>query len=290
MQNALKIGGPWAIVLLILAGAMVAAAGPASAGDRVPPAMPMGAQATPPIGFIAMCSRQPASCEDRPAGGPVPKTRSTVAASPEAGPYGRYFWQVALSPDAPAARLSSRFQRPAPARRPASGFGRTDWSIPAAPTVAFAGSAGRPGSASTTSSPSWMLESTRASWRQLNRVNRQVNRAIRERSDLASTGLADQWSLPIIDGRLEGDCEDFALEKRRLLIEGGVDPRALSIALVRTRSGESHAVLLVSTDTGEFVLDNLSPWITLWSRLDYRWVQRQVPGQPTRWVTVPVQA
>jgi len=212
-----------------------------------------------------------------------------VASSPEAGPYGRYFWQVALASDAPAARLSSRFQRPAQAIRSTSGFGRTARSMPVGSTMSVVPPADRPGAAAP--SPSiWALESTRATWRQLNRVNRQVNRAIRERSDLATTGLADQWSLPIVDGRLEGDCEDFALEKRRLLIEGGVDPRTLSIALVRTRTGESHAVLLVSTDRGEFVLDNLSPWITLWSRLDYRWVQRQVPGNPTRWVSVPTEA
>jgi predicted transglutaminase-like cysteine proteinase len=47
-----------------------------------------------------------------------------------------------------------------------------------------------------------------------------------------------------------------------------------------------HAVLIVSTDQGDYVLDNLSPWIKGWQDVNYTWIERQVPGQPLRWANV----
>jgi predicted transglutaminase-like cysteine proteinase len=117
----------------------------------------------------------------------------------------------------------------------------------------------------------------------LNAVNRDVNRAIAPRNDLGPTDL---WTLPLADGSAAGDCEDYVLEKRRALAAAGLPPEALSIAVVRTRSGETHAVLVVDTDAGELVLDNRSQWIAPWSSLDYRWVKRQSRSDPASWVRV----
>lgn len=117
----------------------------------------------------------------------------------------------------------------------------------------------------------------------LSAVNQEVNRAIAPRSDGFA---ADVWSLPLADGSAVGDCEDYVLEKRRALAARGVPPETLSIAVVRTRSGESHAVLLVDTDAGELVLDNRSPWIGLWTEPDYRWIKRQSPADPGAWVRI----
>ena len=61
---------------------------------------------------------------------------------------------------------------------------------------------------------------------------------------------------------------------------------ALTIAIVRTRQGEGHAVLLVATDQGEYVLDNLSPWAMPWRQVGYQWLKRQAPGQPLTWVSI----
>lgn len=120
----------------------------------------------------------------------------------------------------------------------------------------------------------------------LNAVNREVNTAITPAHDLADGRHGDIWSLPLLDGRRTGDCEDYVLEKRRALVAQGVDAEALSIAVVRTRSGESHAVLLVDTDAGELVLDNRSHWISAWTEADYRWVKRQAPGDLSSWVRI----
>ncbi|MFN5618370.1 MAG: transglutaminase-like cysteine peptidase [Brevundimonas sp.] len=127
------------------------------------------------------------------------------------------------------------------------------------------------------------LTLARADWRRVQRINREVNRAIRHREDSAVYGRPDQWALGEAG---VGDCEDYALAKRAALIQAGVPARALSIALVETRRGESHAVLLIDTDKGAMVLDNLSPWIRRWDQTPYTWIARQTPGDPLTWRAV----
>jgi predicted transglutaminase-like cysteine proteinase len=125
----------------------------------------------------------------------------------------------------------------------------------------------------------------RENWALLNRVNRSVNRSIRQASDQSVFGQADYWQAPTRAGAY-GDCEDYVLAKRQALIAAGVPAAALSIAIVETRWGESHAVLLVAGNTGEVVLDSLSSWISRWDRVDYTWRERQAPGQVFEWVTI----
>ena len=52
-----------------------------------------------------------------------------------------------------------------------------------------------------------------------------------------------------------------------------------------TRRGERHAVLVVAFESGDVVLDNLTPWPTPWADLGYTWIQRQVAGS-NAWTTV----
>ena len=52
--------------------------------------------------------------------------------------------------------------------------------------------------------------------------------------------------------------------------------------------GKCHAVLIVGTDQGDYVLDNLSPWIKGWQEVNYTWIERQVPGKPLRWANVTI--
>ena len=125
----------------------------------------------------------------------------------------------------------------------------------------------------------------RAGWKLVNGVNRRVNRSVRQTADSRLYGVEDFWTLP---GAGRGDCEDFVLAKREALIEAGVPAEVLSIAIVETRWGESHAVLLLASDRGEYVLDSLSPWVSRWDRLDYAWKERQRPGHPFDWVTAAI--
>ena len=74
------------------------------------------------------------------------------------------------------------------------------------------------------------------------------------RSPTSSTGAwSRRWNYPD-DGY--GDCEDYVLLKRRMLMQAGWPRQALLITVVRDKQGDGHAVLTVKTDKGEFILDN----------------------------------
>jgi predicted transglutaminase-like cysteine proteinase len=121
---------------------------------------------------------------------------------------------------------------------------------------------------------------------QLNRVNQRINQAIRYVPEEIISGDKDNWRLPLLLGNAAGDCKAYALEKRRALLEEGLPLADLSIAIVLTQRGETHAVLLVTTDQGELVLDNLSPWVRPWRDAPYRWLRRQAPGRQLQWVNL----
>ena len=55
-----------------------------------------------------------------------------------------------------------------------------------------------------------------------------------------------------------GDCEDYALAKRDALIAAGIGSANALLATGVLPSGEYHAVLIVTTKRGDFVLDNLT--------------------------------
>jgi predicted transglutaminase-like cysteine proteinase len=90
-------------------------------------------------------------------------------------------------------------------------------------------------------------------WLTIVGVNERANRAILAVTDQDHWGEVDRWDYP--DDGL-GDCEDIQLLKRRLLIEAGLPRRALRMAVVIDEQGAGHAVLMVRTDRGEFILDN----------------------------------
>lgn len=118
---------------------------------------------------------------------------------------------------------------------------------------------------------------------QLDAINRHINRTIRAVSDQVAFGKAEYWTIPR-GANAVGDCEDYVLAKREALIEAGTPAQALSIAVVRTRRGDLHTVLLVATAEGEVVLDNLSQWIVSWREAPYTWHQRQARGSALTWI------
>jgi predicted transglutaminase-like cysteine proteinase len=77
-----------------------------------------------------------------------------------------------------------------------------------------------------------------------------------------------------------GACHSFALLKRRLLMQAGWSRQALLMTIVHELDGEGHAVLTVKTDRGEFILDNLTDDILLWSKTPYRYYKRQSQDDP----------
>ena len=132
------------------------------------------------------------------------------------------------------------------------------------------------------SSPKDVVLTTKA-WKELGAVNRRVNDTIKPMTDLDHYGVVEKWVYPD-DGF--GDCEDYALLKRRMLIEGGWPREALLMTVVREQNGDGHAVLTIKTDRGEFVLDNQNDAVLLWSDTPYRFIKRQSQFDPNAWVSL----
>jgi predicted transglutaminase-like cysteine proteinase len=118
-------------------------------------------------------------------------------------------------------------------------------------------------------------------WTDLVKVNAWVNDAVKPMTDMEHWGVVERWSYPD-DGY--GDCEDYVLLKRRMLMQAGWPREALLITVVRDKKGDGHAVLTVKTDRGEFILDNQEPEILPWNKTGYRFVKRQSQSDPNMWV------
>lgn len=121
----------------------------------------------------------------------------------------------------------------------------------------------------------------------LDEVNRSVNRAIKPMTDLELYGVSEYWTLP----DTKGDCEDYALMKRQVLMQRGWPASALLMTVVRDEKGDGHAVLTARTAQGDFVLDNKVDDVKLWNKTGYEFVMRQSFINPRIWVSLdPAQA
>jgi predicted transglutaminase-like cysteine proteinase len=132
------------------------------------------------------------------------------------------------------------------------------------------------------SEPRDVVLSTKA-WKDLARINKWVNDTVKPITDLEHWGVVERWNYPD-DGY--GDCEDYVLLKRRMLMQAGWPRQALLVTVVRDKRGDGHAVLTVKTDKGEFILDNQNEDILLWSDTGYRFVKRQSQSDPNTWVAL----
>lgn len=121
---------------------------------------------------------------------------------------------------------------------------------------------------------------TQENWKKILQVNYDVNAAIEPLTDMDIYGVEERWAYP----RSVGDCEDYVLLKRKLLMKAGLSPSDLLITVVLQPNGEGHAVLTVRTDRGDFVLDNMRNKVLLWSETEYRFLKRQSSRDAGKWV------
>ena len=251
--------------------------------------MPLITAAAAPAGFLAMCQRLPRECR---ASGEVDDARIQREARTR-------YWREAFghtNTPTPASDERPReaetttgadlaphamgFDDLATDATPDVELGLIAWAAQDADTGAFQNNA-----SATSGEPSQTLTMTADLWALVRGVNQQVNRNIRAVSDAAHYGQTDYWALQSGQNQ-SGDCEDYAMTKRHQLIEAGIPADTLTFAIVRTSWGELHAVLVLATDEGDMVLDNLTPWIVRWDKTSYRWIERQMPGQPLEWRSI----
>ncbi|PPD43169.1 MAG: transglutaminase [Methylocystis sp.] len=122
-----------------------------------------------------------------------------------------------------------------------------------------------------------------AAFRKIARINSWVNKNTDPVSDNDHWGAVDEWDYPS-DGK--GDCEDYALLKRHMLLEEGFPREALLLTVVKDKNGDGHSVLTIRTNRGEFVLDNLNDQIKPWTSVPYRFVKRQSQHNQNVWVSI----
>jgi predicted transglutaminase-like cysteine proteinase len=119
-------------------------------------------------------------------------------------------------------------------------------------------------------------------WNLLYQVNTYVNGKIAPVSDQDLYGEPEYWAYPSD----AGDCEDYLLLKRRYLQGLGFPAEALLITVVLDEKKEGHAVLTVTTEAGDYILDNRRNEILRWSDVDYAFLKRQSPRDPRAWLTL----
>jgi predicted transglutaminase-like cysteine proteinase len=127
------------------------------------------------------------------------------------------------------------------------------------------------------------LAMTNRIWVLLNQINLWTNRAIEPVSAMEHWGVINQWDYPV-DGK--GDCNSYALMKRKLLLESGLPRQALLMTVVRDLHGDGHMVLSIRTTRGDFILDNLVDEIRPWSETGYHFIKRQSQEDPNTWVEI----
>jgi predicted transglutaminase-like cysteine proteinase len=266
--------------------------------------MTSGTAAPAPAGFLRFCARMPAQCGLEALGDLQPGPDEAAISHALTA---RYYWprvfphcRTALDLPTPTSGGPRRFFRPsAPSADWSQIFRLTPAALaaarapdapsvsasPASATVADAGPIGAEDAAvlaaaiEETTQPVVPLSADGALLARLTEVSRRVNRAIRYVPEQRVSGDADTWRLPLSPGeRAAGDCKAYVLEKRRALIEDGVAPSNLSIAIVQTPWGETHARLLAITDHGKRVLDSLSERVRPWRQVRYTWLARQGLG------------
>jgi predicted transglutaminase-like cysteine proteinase len=127
------------------------------------------------------------------------------------------------------------------------------------------------------------VDLTPAGYDVLDRVNRWVNETIEPMRAIDHWGVINQWDYPV-DGK--GDCNSYALLKRKILLEKGFPRQALLMTVVRDLNGDGHMILTVKTNKGDLILDNLVDEVRVWNDTGYRFIKRQTQEDPNVWVAV----
>jgi predicted transglutaminase-like cysteine proteinase len=125
-------------------------------------------------------------------------------------------------------------------------------------------------------------------WKQLVTINSLANSNIEGLADtehyrLKALNIPNWWTYPD-DGK--GNCNDYVLLKRRLLIEAGWPKAALLMTVVLDHQGAGHLILTVKTNAGDLILDNLNTEIVRWDETGYTFLKRQSPANPNVWLAL----
>ena len=119
-------------------------------------------------------------------------------------------------------------------------------------------------------------------WNDINQVNTFVNSSIKPSSDIDLYHITEFWAYPTT----AGDCEDYVLLKKRLLVKLGFNSDELLITVLLDEHGEGHAVLTVLTQNADLILDNRRDEVLSANQTNYKFLKRQSQHDPKQWVSL----
>lgn len=106
----------------------------------------------------------------------------------------------------------------------------------------------------------WQSDIRRFEGQSMKQMARNVNNLVNQKPyilDKNNWGKSDYWATPVEFLKRGGDCEDFAIAKYTALRSLGFPEERLRVAIVQdTQKNIPHAVLVVYTDQGAYILDN----------------------------------
>lgn len=116
----------------------------------------------------------------------------------------------------------------------------------------------------------------------LQQVNTEGNTKITWKSDINVYGKPEYWDMPCeSNGKLYDDCDGYAIWKMHRLIELGLPSTPLIFATAYDETKTYHAILIVMTDKGDFVLDNRNADVKTVTQLQaagYNFISRTAVG------------
>jgi predicted transglutaminase-like cysteine proteinase len=123
---------------------------------------------------------------------------------------------------------------------------------------------------------------TEQRWEEMLTINHGVNHLVLPVTDLKNYAVLEYWTYP--DNGF-GDCEDYVLLKRRMLLQSGWPSSQLLIATVLDEYITGHAVLIVRTSRADYVLDNMTDDVLPWDQTTFkRYLKLQSKSDPNKWV------
>lgn len=101
-----------------------------------------------------------------------------------------------------------------------------------------------------------MLTLTPEMWKIIEEVQREGNKIVWQ-DDKDTWDKVELWEFPKeVRGKQYEDCDGISLWKMRALIERGIDKDFLTLVVCKTEDDFGHAILCVTTDRGDYFLDN----------------------------------
>jgi predicted transglutaminase-like cysteine proteinase len=122
-------------------------------------------------------------------------------------------------------------------------------------------------------------------WSELLKIDMLANHTIYGVADndhygIYKLGIINWWTYPD-DGK--GNCNDYVLLKKKLLVEAGWPASSLLLTVVLDHENEGHLVLTVRTDRGDLILDNMVDDVKRWNTTGYTFIKRQSTADPNTW-------